>query len=112
MIMATLTIFGPLSCNIASAASHHSLERFDIIRSWRRQLRCRGLFTYPLIMPPFKRPWIASINSTIDTVLVAPGPYNESVQFGGKRALLISVADLASMFIQAPQGSAAVVFSG
>ena len=54
-----------------------------------------------------------SVNQlTINTVLVAPGLYNESVQFGGKRALLISAAGPASTFIQAPQGSAAVVFSG
>jgi len=46
----------------------------------------------------------------IDTVLVAPGVYNESVQFGGKPAHLVGKDGPSQTFIMAPTGLAAVTF--
>ena len=48
---------------------------------------------------------------TSDTVLVSPGVYNESVNFDGKSATLISVDGPAETFINPPTGSSALTFS-
>ncbi|MBU6399107.1 MAG: immunoglobulin domain-containing protein [Verrucomicrobia bacterium] len=48
---------------------------------------------------------------TVDTVLVAPGTYAESVSFQGKNVRLISSDGPADTFIMAPTGAAAVVFT-
>jgi parallel beta-helix repeat protein len=57
----------------------------------------------------------AAINAasvlTTDTVLVFPGIYNESVNFNGKAALLISANGPAVTFINPPSGSSAITFS-
>ncbi len=49
---------------------------------------------------------------TVDTVLVAPGVYNEAVQFGAKRARLIAAEGPSLTTIVAPPGSVAVNILG
>jgi hypothetical protein len=49
---------------------------------------------------------------TVDTVLVAPGIYNEAIQFGGKRAQVLSEAGPWQTTITAPPGLAAVTLGG
>jgi len=46
----------------------------------------------------------------VDTVLVAPGTYNESVQFNGKSAHLASEGGPSQTFLIAPTGQPAVIF--
>ena len=57
----------------------------------------------------------AAINAasvlTINTILVSPGVYAESVNFNGKAALLISANGPAVTLINPPAGSAAVTFN-
>ena len=57
----------------------------------------------------------AAINAasvlTNDTVLVSPGVYDESVNFNGKAALLISANGPAATVINPPAGSSAIAFS-
>ena len=57
----------------------------------------------------------AAINAasvlTSDTMLVSPGVYNESVNFNGKAALLISANGPNETLINPPAGSAAITFS-
>jgi alpha-tubulin suppressor-like RCC1 family protein len=48
----------------------------------------------------------------IDSVVVDPGLYNESVQFGAKRALLVSAEGPSATYIMAPTGAVAVTFAG
>src|SRR5438128_7306021 len=49
---------------------------------------------------------------SFDTVLVDPGVYVESVQFGAKRARLASLEGPSATYISAPTGSVAVAFTG
>src|ERR1043165_8372944 len=54
----------------------------------------------------------AASASTVDTVLVAPGTYNESISFGGKDVKVISEQGSTQTFIVAPTNTFAVVFVG
>jgi hypothetical protein len=47
---------------------------------------------------------------TVDTVLVSPGSYNESIDFKGKRAVVLSAEGPAVTVISPPPGSSAVTF--
>jgi parallel beta-helix repeat protein len=48
----------------------------------------------------------------VDTVLVDPGVYTESVSFGGKRGRLVSAGGPSTTIITSPPGSVAVPFTG
>jgi len=47
----------------------------------------------------------------VDTVLVSPGVYNESISFKGKRVVVASTGGSATTIISPPSGSAAVSFT-
>ena len=49
---------------------------------------------------------------TVDTVLVSPGTYNESVNFNGKRLVLTSTGGPSVTTIQVPSSSSGVIFHG
>lgn len=48
---------------------------------------------------------------TVDTVLVSPGSYNESIDFKGKRAVVVSAEGPVVTAINPPSGSSAVTFA-